>query len=249
MLNTALLNGAIIAACFPIGAALLRVLPLNHRRIAAIMSLGAGLLLGAIGLELFGKASDGLGVAPAIGVFLLAAALFSGVNAVLSGKGAKHRKRCGECVSQPSESEHQGSGKAIAIGTVMDALPEAIVLGVTIAAGGPVAALVAALAFGNLAQSMSSSAGLKDAGRPPKFIFGLWASVALLVLALTVGSALILGGMGEELLPYIEAFSAGILLAMIAEAMLPEAFHKGPRLSGFEAAAGFAAFALLVELL
>jgi hypothetical protein len=56
------------------------------------------------------------------------AATFSVVN-VLRVR-ARHRKRCGECKSQPSEAEMPGSGTSIALGTGLDALPEALVLGV-----------------------------------------------------------------------------------------------------------------------
>ena len=131
----------------------------------------------------------------------------------------------------------------------MDALPEAVVLGVTLAADGPVVALVVALAIGNVAQSMSSTAGLTHAGRSPAFIYGLWLSVAAVVLALTVAAATIMVDGSADVRPWIEAFAAGILLAMVAEAMLPEAFHKSPRLSGLEAALGFGGFALLVNFL
>ena len=213
------------------------------------MSFGAGLLLAAIGLELWHEAQKGIGVFGTASTFLVAAGLFSGVNAILAAKGAKHRKRCGDCVSHHTEEECSGSGRAIAIGTVMDALPEALVLGVTIAAGSPIGALVAALAMGNIGESLSSTAGLRDAGRSPRFIMGLWICVAVAVVVLTIIGAQLAGAAGETARPWIEAFAGGVLMAMVAEAMLPEAFHKAPRFSGLQAAAGFATYAMLLVLI
>jgi ZIP family zinc transporter len=49
-------------------------------------------------------------------------------NALLARFGAGHRKRCGDCVQQPRESQQPGSGVAIALGNALDGLPEALVL-------------------------------------------------------------------------------------------------------------------------
>lgn len=250
MIMDALTAGLILAAAFPLGAWLaLSIKSFNHHRIAIIMAIGAGLLLAALSLDLMREALSGIGLYAAIGTMLGAAALFSGVNAWLATRGAKHRKRCGSCVAHPTEEEQPNSGQAIAIGTVMDALPEAIVIGVVAAGGGHLAPLVAAIGIGNVAQSLSSSAGLDHAGRSRRFIYGLWFAVAVAVVLLAVLSAYLLGTAGESVQPWIEAFAAGILLAMVAEAMLPEAVHEAPRFSGLFAASGFAGFIALSQLL
>jgi ZIP family zinc transporter len=78
---------------------------LTHTAIAATMTLGAGMLLAAASVEL---ASESVVEEPVGGIIaLLAGAVsFSLANAYLATRGAKHRKRCGECVSQPREGEH-----------------------------------------------------------------------------------------------------------------------------------------------
>jgi ZIP family zinc transporter len=45
--------------------------------------------------------------------------------------GAGRRNRCGDCVSQPSEAEHSGSGQAIALGVILDGIPESLVIGLS----------------------------------------------------------------------------------------------------------------------
>jgi ZIP family zinc transporter len=63
---------------------------------------------------------------------LLGAAVFSASNALLARFGAAHRKRCGECVQQPAESQQPGSGVAIGLGNALDTAPEAVVLGIAL---------------------------------------------------------------------------------------------------------------------
>src|SRR3546814_18911251 len=66
---------------------------------------------------------------------LAGAAAFSLINLMLLRWSAEKRKRCGECVRQPSESETPGSGLAIAAGSMHDAVPEALIIGAAAAGG------------------------------------------------------------------------------------------------------------------
>ena len=242
---TALAYGTAIAVWFPLGALLATKVHLSHGVIAASMSLGAGLLLAAACIDLTSAALEGAGAIGGVAVILLGASVFSVINWRVSQGGAANRKRCGGCVAQATEDETPGSGRAIAIGTVLDAIPEALVLGVVLSASGQAIALVVALALGNLAQAISSTTGLIHAGRSTAFVTKLWCGLAVLVIATTLASATAFGAAGDTVRPWIEAFAAGILIAMTCEAMLPEAFHKNPSFRGIQAAAGVCAFALL----
>src|ERR671916_1328421 len=106
-----------------VGAILGLVARLRHRSIAAFMSLGAGVLLSAASLKIASDALMLVGAAFTTGGIIAGAATFSIANAALVG--AKDRKRCGECKPQPSEVEVPGSGTSIALGTALDAVPEA----------------------------------------------------------------------------------------------------------------------------
>ena len=192
---------------------------LSHLKIAVGMSIGAGLLLAAISLKLAADAIRTAGLVPTILALLLGAAVFSAVNALLARFGAAHRKRCGECTEQASELQQAGSGKAIAVGTALDAVPEALVLGLALRQGVFPMELVIAFVFGNLAEALSGAAGMRHAGRSYRYVLFLWSGIAI---------------------------GAGALLATTAETMIPEAFHNSPRFSGFLAAIGFC-FILLIE--
>jgi ZIP family zinc transporter len=212
---------------------------LPHQRIAMAMSVGAGLLLAGVSVKV---TTDAIRVAGPIAValsLLLGAAAFSASNAFLTRFGAAHRKRCGECIQQPAESQQPGSGVAIALGNALDATPEAIVLGVALRDPVVPVALAIAFSLGNLPVALSSTAGMRAAGRSYPYIFLLW-------IAIAIGAALAIaaGYVGFRSLsgawpPRLQAFGAGALLAMTAETMIPEAFHNSPRFSGLLAAVGF----------
>src|SRR5687767_11424933 len=146
-----------------VGVVLGLVTPLQHRAIAAFMSLGAGVLLSAASFKVASEALILAGAASTAGGMIAGAATFSIANAALVT--AKDRKRCGECKPQPSEAEAPGSGTSIALGSALDAVPEALVLGVTLRAGGSDLALVAALALANVPEAVSGTAGMRLASR------------------------------------------------------------------------------------
>jgi zinc transporter, ZIP family len=219
---------------------------LPHRAIAAMMSLGAGVLLSVASFKIASEALPLAGAASTVGGIVVGAAIFSVVNAALAK--ARDRKRCGECKPQPSEADVPGSGTSIALGSALDAVPEALVLGVTLRAGGPDMALIAALALSNVPEALSGTAGMRLASRSSRYVLSLWSGIALGTAATTALAFYALSDLGPDATAILKAYGAGALIAMAAETMIPEAFHNGPRYSGVLAAAGFAALILLVEL-
>src|SRR5918999_3423557 len=126
---------------------------------------------------------------------LCGAAVFSSVNWLLSRRGAQHRKRCGECVEQPQEEQQPGSGLAIAAGTFLDGVPEGVVLGLSVLHhGAPGLGTVAAFFLGNIPEALSSSAGMRRAGRPARYVFGVWIGIALMISLAAAVAGLVLRG-------------------------------------------------------
>ena len=199
----------------------------------------AGLLLAGVSLKV---AADAIRVAGPIAAalsLLLGAAVFSASNALLARFGAAHRKRCGECIQQPAESQQPGSGVAIALGNALDAVPEAMVLGVALRDPVVPLALVIAFSLGNLPVALSSTAGMRAAGRRYAYIFLLWSAIAIGAAVAIMAGYVGFGSLSQAWPPRLQAFGAGALLAMAAETMIPEAFHNSPRFSGLLAAFGF----------
>jgi ZIP family zinc transporter len=210
------------------------------------MSVGAGVLLSAASLKVAFEALMLAGAASTVAGIVAGAATFSIANAALAA--AKDRKRCGECKPQPSEAEVPGSGRSIALGTALDAVPEALVVGAALRAGGADLTLVIALSLASVPQALSGTAGMRLASRSPTYVLILWFGSTVVTAAITALAFYFLRDLGPHLTAILKAYGAGALIAMTAETMIPEAFHNGPRYSGVLAAAGFAAVILLGEL-
>ena len=239
--------GALSSVGLVVGALVGAFSRLRHREIALAMSVGAGLLLAAASLELATEAIRVAGPMPAVLSLLLGAVVLSAVNAFLARFGAANRKRCGECAPQPSEAQQPGSGLAIALGTAIDAVPEALVLGLTLRERAVPLGLLFAIAAGNLPEALSGAAGMRSAGRSYRYILLLWSAIAMGAALTTAAGYAALAYLGQSW-PLLQAFGAGALLAMTVETMLPEAFHNSPRFSGFLAVIGFSVVLLMGKL-
>jgi ZIP family zinc transporter len=239
--------GALVSASLVLGAAVGLYAPLRHRWFTAAMAAAAGISIAAASLDLIASAARANGAWRSGVAFILGAAAYSLANAWPALRQARHRKRCGECIQQPTEAGAPGSGLAIAVGTLIDAVPEGVALGLeTSRIGAPGLGLLAAFALGNFAEAMSSASGMSIAGRSTRYIFGLWILSAVLVTCLAGLSAALSAMAPRGTESMCNAFVAGALIAMVVETMIPEAAHDSAPLNGLIAAIGF--FMLLILL-
>ncbi|MEV4479855.1 ZIP family metal transporter [Micromonospora coxensis] len=236
--------GLLAGSALLIGAVLGFHARVPRRVIASVMAFGAGVLLSAVSFELIAGAHEQGGLAPtAIGAAGGALA-YTGANLLLARRGARHRKRSGD--AQPSEQEQPGSGSAIAVGALLDGVPESVVIGASLLAGGPVSLVtVVAVFLSNVPEGLSSAAGMRRAGRSARYVFTLWTAIALVSGVAAVAGYTLLGGAPPEVLAGITALAAGAILAMISDTMVPEAFEDAHLLVGLITVLGFlVAFAL-----
>lgn len=227
--GSALLAGALLGS-------FLRVPP---RVMALVMAFGSGALMSAAAFELLEDAHERGGMsATALGA-VTGAAVYTLANVLLARRGARHRKRSTPGV-QPNEDDVPGSGSAIALGALLDGIPESVVIGASLLGGGAVsAATVGAVFISNVPEGLSSAAGMRAAGRSRGYVFSLWGGIAVLSgLAAWAGFAL-LGGAPPVVLAVVIALAAGAILAMIADTMIPEAFEQAHLLTGVVTVVGF----------
>jgi ZIP family zinc transporter len=166
------------------------------------------------------------------------------LNVALARRGARHRKRSGE--EQASEQEQPGSGTAIAVGALLDGVPESVVLGLSLLGGGGVGVpVLAAIFISNIPEGLSSTAGMKRNGRTAGYVFGVWIAIAVASGLAGLLGALLLEGASAQAIAVITATAAGAILAMVADTMIPEAFERTHLYAGLIATLGFlAAFSI-----
>lgn len=236
--------GLLAGSALLVGAAAGFFLPVPRKVVASIMAFGAGVLLSAVSFELIAEAHEQGGLLPTTIGAAGGALAYTGANLLLARRGARHRKRSGG--EQPSEREQPGSGSAIAVGALLDGVPESVVIGASLLAGGPVSLVtVVAVFLSNVPEGLSSAAGMRRAGRSRRYVFGLWTAIALVSGVSALLGNTLLGGAPPELLATITALAAGAILAMITDTMVPEAFEDAHLLVGLITVLGFlTAFAL-----
>jgi ZIP family zinc transporter len=204
--------------------------------IATVMAFGSGALVSALAFDLMDEAFALAGIAPVATGFLLGAALFTLANVALNRAGARHRKRSGH----QQQKARDGAGLAIAAGALLDGIPEAVVIGVSLLLGKGVAlTAVVAVFVSNLPEALASASGMRKAGRTPGYVFGVWGGIALASGLAAMFGNLAFAGADPTLVAAASAIAAGAILAMLADTMIPEAFETVHEYTGLITVLGF----------
>ncbi|WP_269302150.1 ZIP family metal transporter [Aeromicrobium sp. HA] len=230
--------GLLAGGALVIGAAVAWLVPVPRRVVASVMAFGAGVLISALSFDLVDEAEQLGGLRPTVLGFLAGALAYVAANLVLARYGARHRKRSG--AQQSSEEEQSGSGTAIAIGALLDGIPESVVLGLSLVGGGGVGVpVLAAIFVSNLPEGLSSAAGMKRKGRSARYVFGVWGGIAVASGLAAMAGCLLLEGASPTTIAAITAVAAGAILAMVADTMIPEAFERTHLYAGLLTTIGF----------
>ncbi len=223
--------GLLSTSSLLLGALLALARPWSPRAVALVLAFGAGVLISAVSYELVLEAYR---LAPGwvglIGIAAGALTFYAGNRILMARGGRTHRQQGGAA----------GNAQAIVLGTILDGVPESVVLGTTLVSGEISIAVLAAIFVSNLPESLSASAGLRAAGTSPGRILGLWTGTALVCSFACLAGFVLMDSAAPEMIAFVQTFAAGALLTMIADTMIPEAFERGGPASGLITVVGFA---------
>jgi zinc transporter, ZIP family len=227
--------GFLAASTLVVGGAVALSWRIGEQLLGLVMAFGSGVLISAVAFELVQEAWDREGgrSSVALGLFAGSATFWAG-DLLIDRLGGGDRKHSGG-------RQVEGSPLAIVLGTVLDGVPESLVLGLTIVVEGTVnAAFLVAVALSNVAESVAATIGLMQAGWSRAHVLLLWLGVALsLGLAALLGYA-VFNSVSHGLIAFVLSFAGGAILTMLADTMMPEAFEHGGKLVGIATTFGFA---------
>lgn len=219
-------GGALLA-----GAIVAWLVDVPRRVVAAVMAFGAGVLISALAFDLVLEAEAEGGLVPTVGGFAIGAVTYVVANRLLDRFDRRNPRGIGE---------DPGTGTGIAVGALLDGIPESAVLGLSMVGGSGVSVpVLVAIVISNVPEGLSSTAELKAGGRSRSFVMLLWAGIAVACALASVAGFVLLDEAPGETTAFITALAAGAILAMVCDTMIPEAFRTTHRFTGLLATLGF----------
>jgi ZIP family zinc transporter len=227
--------GALAASSLLIGAVLGVARRWHQGLIGVVLGFGAGALISSISFELAAEGFAKGGALPLATGLAAGALVFYFADRVVQRLGSR-----------------LGGGSAglpLALGALLDGIPEQAVLGLGLAQGQGVSiALLVAIFVSNLPESIGSSTDMRAAGESSGRVLSLWAVVGFACTLATLGGYAISQVTADRFEAAIDGFAAGALLVMLVGSMIPEATEKAQDKAGLAAVLGFAVAAGLSAL-
>jgi zinc transporter, ZIP family len=232
---TAVFWSALATVTLLIGMALAYRDVVNHKWTGLIMAFGAGAIISAAAFQLvLGAVVKEKGAFIPVGLAMAVGAL----TFYFADKWADHLGGAERMDFDGGQAS--GSGMGILLGSLLDGVPESLVLGLSLVHSPQVSlAFIFAVAISNIPQGLGGTAGMLTSGWARRRITNLWLAVCgLSILAAALGYGLGhwfpgLTGAG------IDAFAAGSLLVMLTDSMIPESFEHGGGETGLLLVLGF----------
>ena len=227
--------GTLAACSLVIGALVALWFRISLRMIGLIMAFGAGVLISAVAFDLVEEAaSKAHGNGAAIAGIFAGCAVFFGGDWLIDRSGGANRK-------DADGGQASGSALAIVLGSVLDGIPESMVIGLTIFQGGAVgAAYLTAVFISNLPESISSTSGLLTSGWKKSRILWMWIAIALISGLASLAGYGLFQHASPGTVAFVLAFAAGAILTMLADTMFPEAYQHAGKLVVVVTTLGFA---------
>jgi zinc transporter, ZIP family len=228
--------GTAAASSLVLGALLGLARQWPARGVGVVLAFGAGALISAVSFDL---AQDGVRLGGSRFVALgLAVGALTYFVADLGVERVVLRRRTRSSAAQDTA---ENAGPALALGALLDGVPEQLVLGIGLATGGGVSVgLLSAIFVSNLPEAIGSATDMRRAGRAPTRIAWLWLVVAGICVAVTVAGYAVADNVSPQQQAATNGFAAGALLVMLIDSMIPEAASKAGKVAGLVTVLGFA---------
>jgi len=235
----AVLWGGIAGSALILGSLIGYFFKLSQRVVAGVMAFGSGALISALSFEMVDKAYNIGGLLSTASGFVLGAIIYSAANYLVSNCGAMHRKRSN--INNKLDSDKlYNNARSIAVGALIDGIPESIVIGLGLLQGGVVSIVtVVAIFISNVPEALSSTVGMKNKGKNLLFILSIWGGIAVISSIFSGIGYLAFQTVSVQVISVITAVAAGAILSMIVDTMIPEAFEETHNFAGLITVAGF----------
>ncbi|TDL94184.1 ZIP family metal transporter [Macrococcus brunensis] len=234
--------GAVSGGAVLLGAIISMIIHIPRKILGFIMAFGVGVLIGAATFELLQESLDKSELQNTLIGFIAGSFVFTAIEGILSRHGGKHRKRSNAHElkqDDAKDSNDSGGGLGIFIGTVMDAIPESIMLGTTLIGGKGVSMLLLlAIFISNIPEGLSSTSGMLKSGQSKGKVVGLFVAVTVVAGLSALFGYIFLDHADPAVISIISSFAAGGIITMIGATMMPEAYEDGGALVGLFTAAG-----------
>lgn len=234
--------GALASSSLVLGAMLAFARRWSKWQLGLVLAFGAGALISSVSFEL---AEEGIKVGGAgiTGIGLgIGAVTYYLLDGLIARRFAAGRGRKGRATGSDA-------GTALALGAFLDGIPEQLVLGTGLAAGGGVSiALLIAIFVSNLPEAMGSAEDMSGAGISRASILKLWLIIVAISTVAALAGFLLADATSGEPQAGIDGFAAGALLVMLIDSMIPAARDDAGRAAGLVTVLGFAMAASLSNL-
>ncbi len=234
---------ALLWGCFAASALLLGGIQTifwqpSKKTVGLITAFGVGVLLSAVSFELIEVAFKSVGTHISLPIGFVSGALtfYLGSSWIMRNYPGKTRRQ----KRYQAVTSNTGSGLPVVFGSVLDGIPESLVLGLSLVSGASVSAvMVIAVFLSNMPEAITATKDLLTAGWRKRTILGMWTVVVILLSLSSLIGFIALNSAPPSTVAFVLSFSAGALLTMLSDAMAPEAYHESGQLAGVATSIGF----------
>lgn len=240
---------------------------------SSLMVFSAGILSSAVCFEILFEAYHYGGLLPTVIGFIIGVIIFTLMDITINHLNKKQEKNnlnikndsklanslnsyfkikinsFSNYKSKKSYNKYQVRSLVTITSVFLEEIPEAIAIGLILISGGPISfALIASISISNLFEGFSSANNMKLGKWTLKSIISLWGFITILSSASAMLSYIILSNTDQHILALALGMSAGAIISMIADIILPESFKETREFTGIIMSLGFLASFILSHL-